>query len=195
MQLWYNERIRLTKEEHNLFLPGIKTELRQEAQVPFCKALPWAKKPKLLHLTVDVIILTVKRSGWRELNGFQVSWWQQWQGQLVTWCLTPFFPLKMRVNEKAKFKIKYDMYDQLSWISILPYVRTLVQILVSLMFVAVEKDINQRNHYMALFSHLTISYSIVDNRLINCRYCSSVWLNKKIIKITMSSLFIHTYFR
>ena len=34
-----------------------------------------------------------------------------------------------------------------------------------------KKDINQENQYMAFLSHLTISYSIFDNRLMKNRYC------------------------
>ena len=67
------KRIHPTKEELSLFHPGIKIDLLQEAQVSFSKALPWAKKHGLLLLTVNGIILTVKRSGVEKNNGFRAS--------------------------------------------------------------------------------------------------------------------------
>lgn len=103
------------EEEHNPFLPGIKTEILQEAQVSFPKALPQAKKPGLLLVTVNVIMLTVKRSRVEKkwLPSFSMAAEMSTTGTLM---LNSVFP----------FENEHQWISEVQNTSTLPCIKTLV---------------------------------------------------------------------
>lgn len=134
-------------------------QILQEAQVSFSKALPWAKKPGLLLVTVNVIMLTVKRSGVEKtwLPSFSMAAVMSTTGPLMLNSVFPFenesrWGSEVQNKIPAGLNFNPSLYEDIS-----------IDVSVSHAHIS-KKGHQSRNPLHGLFSQVTISYSILDNR-------------------------------